>query len=170
MNSQDNLTLKARESVVAAGHLATSHEHQEVVAAHLLNALLEDESGVISSVLTRIGVDLRSLRSDCMALIADRPRVSGDQAQPFVGRELSAVLDEAAKAAREMSDSFVSVEHLLLGLTRGRSPAAALLKRHSVDAARVLTVLKEVRGAQGASDENAESRYRSLERFCRDLT
>ena len=170
MVAQDKMTLKARESVATAGHLAKDNGHQEVVAGHLFSALLSDESEVISSILARIGIDLPVLRSDCSVLLADRPRVGGATAQPFIGNELSAVLDEAAKAAHEMADSFVSVEHLLLGLTRGRSPVAALLKRHGVDTARVLAVLREVRGSQGASDENAESRYRSLERFCRDLT
>jgi len=170
MKSQDKLTLKAQESVANAMHLAKEHGQQEVVGAHLLSALLQDESEVISPILARIGVDRRELRSECAALIADRPRVHGEAAQPFAGKELSAILDEATSSAHEMGDSFVSVEHLLLGITRARNPSAALLKRHGVDPARVLAVLKEIRGAQGASDENAESRYRSLERFCRDLT
>src|SRR5262249_11041099 len=97
------------------------------------------------------------------------PRVQGGDSPP-IGDALRRTLEAAEKTADGFKDDFVSVEHLLLALLEGRSPAADLLRQTGVDRARLLEALKSVRGAQRVTSQNPEDQFQALEKYARNLT
>ncbi|HEX5138439.1 MAG TPA: ATP-dependent chaperone ClpB, partial [Planctomycetota bacterium] len=159
-----------REAVNAARLLAEKSNHQELSPEHLLFALLEDREGVVPSVLERLGANITALRAGATTALARAPAVTGGGAgEVRLSRRLSRVLDEAVETAKKLTDEYVSVEHLLLALLADKE-SKELLGKAGVTREGFLAALKEIRGAQRVTDEEPESKYKVLERYCRDLT
>src|SRR5512134_1089020 len=113
----DRFTVKSREAVNAARLLAERSGHQELLPEHLLFALLEDREGIVSSVLERLGANTTAVRAGATTALAAVPKVTGGGAgEVRLSRRLSRVFDEAAEAAKRLTDEYVSAEHLLLAL------------------------------------------------------
>jgi len=166
----DKLTVKSREALNAARLLAEKSSHQELLPEHLLFALLEDPQGIVSSVLERLGANTTALRAGATSALARVPAVTGGGAgEVRLSRRLSRVFDEAFETAKRLTDEYVSVEHLLLALLADKE-AKELLRKAGVTSEGFLAALKEIRGAQRVTDDEPESKYKVLERYCRDLT
>jgi len=166
----DKLTLRSREAVEAARRLAENSKHQELDPEHLLFVLAEDKEGVVRNVLDRLGADTTALRAAVTDTLAQVPAVSGPGASGvMVGRRLARTFQTAFDTAQELKDTYVSVEHLLLALL-GDERIQPLLNRAGVTREGFLAALKEIRGAQQVTDEDPESKYEVLEKYCRDLT
>ncbi len=171
MNPRDSFTHRAADALQRAAALAVEDGQQVVTALHLLSALLEESDGVVLPVLEQLGVDARALAADTMSARRRLPSVSGATASPYAGPDLTAVLDGARAAARDLKDDYVAVEHLLLGLVApDAGPAAGLLAARGVERERLLGALKSVRGDNRVLDPEAEGRYQALARYARDLT
>ncbi|MFQ5844812.1 MAG: Clp protease N-terminal domain-containing protein, partial [Planctomycetota bacterium] len=165
----DRLTVRARETLDHARRLAEKSNHQELLPEHLLFALLEEEGGVVRTVFDRLGADTTALRAGVADALAGLPQVSGPGARLQGGRRLVQVFDRARERAKEFGDEYLSVEHLMLGLL-GDSGTGALLQKAGVTADGLLAVLREIRGGHRITDEDPESKYQVLERYCKDLT
>jgi ATP-dependent Clp protease ATP-binding subunit ClpB len=98
------------------------------------------------------------------------PRVSGGAGQPSLGRDANQALDAGWRQAQQLKDEYLSTEHILLGLLESGGDAARLLKQLGVTLQAVLQAMKEVRGTQRVTDQNAESTYEALQKYSRDLT
>jgi ATP-dependent Clp protease ATP-binding subunit ClpB len=164
----DKLTVKSQEAVQRAQHLAVEKGHPEVDPLHLLAALLDEEDGVARPILEKVGVNLAQLRRQVQAELDRRPQVSGGS-QPGANRQLMAVLEAAMQEAAAMKDEFVSVEHLLLALTKQESPARQMLQIHGVREKDILEALKSVRGSARVTDQNPEGQYQALQKYGIDL-
>jgi len=164
----DQFTLKAREAIGSAQTTAEKNDHPEVTPEHLLQALLAQEGGVVPSALGKAGVDTAAIAADVARALDALPRTQG--AATHVSPKLDSVLKTALREADSLKDQYVSTEHLILGLTEGKTPAAEALRRHGVTRDGLLEVLKEIRGNQSVTDPNAEDRYQALERYAKDLT
>jgi ATP-dependent Clp protease ATP-binding subunit ClpB len=171
MDNFNKLTEKAQQAIVRAQSIARDYNAGEIDAEHLLAALLEDEEGVPDTVLRQLGVDVASLQQELSGILAKRTKVYG-ASEPSFGRDLRDILARAGQEALNFKDDYISTEHLLLAITetRGKSEAAALLKK--VDATResLLKALSAVRGSQRVTDQAPEGKYQALERYGRDLT
>jgi len=166
----DKLTLRSREAVDAARRFAEKNQHQELVPEHLLFVLVEEADGVVRAVLERLGADLTALRAGFGDALASIPAVSGSGVEGVVlGRRLSRVFDAAFEVAKQLKDEYVSVEHLLLGLLAD-DQTGPLLSKAGATREGFLAALKEIRGSQRVTDEDPESKYQVLEKYCRDLT
>jgi ATP-dependent Clp protease ATP-binding subunit ClpB len=163
----DKLTIKAREAIAAAQEVAARLGHPEVLPAHVLLALLEQQDGLIPPLLRKVGADPAALRRDVEADLGRQPRVSGAGYEVGLGARARKLLDTAQDEADRMKDEYVSSEHLLLAALRVDGQA---LGRHGVTADAVLKALEDVRGTQRVTDPEAEGKYQALERYCRDLT
>ncbi len=120
----DKLTMKSQEALQDAQKLAEKKGNQQLDAEHLLWALLEDEDGVASQILKKIGVNTQSLRKDVEGVIDKFPKVIGATplGQIYVSPRLKQVMETAEKNAQHLKDDYTSVEHLLMALDiRGRS-------------------------------------------------
>ncbi|MBF0567244.1 MAG: ATP-dependent chaperone ClpB [Nitrospirae bacterium] len=168
----DNLTIKSREALRDAQSIATARGNQELQPEHLLLALTADKEGTPSQILTKAGANVERLKAEAEGAAGKFPQVSG--AQPighlYMSTKLKDVFDEATAQAKHMSDEYVSVEHLLLGLILKGGGAAELLRRHGVDRDTLLAAMMEFRGTQRVTDENPEDKYQALKKYGRDLT
>ncbi len=166
----EKFTLKAQEAVRAASALAQTRDNPSVENEHILLALLQQEEGVVPALLDRIGGDKASLVTAAESLVAKLPKSYGAAAQLYLSNSASKALAKAESEAAALKDDFVASEHLLLGILAVEGPASSLLKAQGVNKDRVLSALVSVRGSRRASDQEAEEKYRILERYTRDLT
>src|SRR5205085_950239 len=109
----------------------------QIEPAHLLAALLKEDSGIVRPVLEKIGVNVGQLETIVEAELKHLPRSSGGS-PPSIGNQLSKVLDAAQSEADNMKDDFVSTEHLLLALTGTKSKAQEVLQLNAIDKNKVL--------------------------------
>jgi ATP-dependent Clp protease ATP-binding subunit ClpB len=164
----DQFTVKAQEAIASAQTTAEKNDHPEVTTEHLLRALLDQEGGVVPSVLGKLGVQPESVGQDIDRALAALPRTQG--AATHIAPKLDGVFKQALREAESLKDQYVSTEHLLLALLEGKTASAEALKRHGVVRDATLKVLREIRGNQRVTDPNAEERYQALEKYSRDLT
>src|SRR5688572_25252121 len=167
----NKFTEKAQEAVVAAQALASELNHAQIEPEHLLVTLVEQQGGVVPSVLRKLGADPGDAAKAAREALARQPKAHGG-AEPYLSPRLRAVADAAQAAAKSMQDEFVSTEHLLLGLLgeSGKQPAVDLLKSRGITRDRVLEALASVRGSQRVTDQNPEGKYEALQKYGRDLT
>ena len=169
MISFDKLTIKSQEALSRAQQFASEHGHQQIEPAHLLDSLLEPQDGISRSILKKIGVDPDLLKSRADELVAKFPKVSGGVGQIYLSPAANDLFEKAFKAANQLRDEFVSVEHLLIALCDDKSDAGQLLRDNGVTREIVLKVLQQVRGTQRVTDQNPEEKYQALKRYSRDL-
>ncbi|MFC1570237.1 ATP-dependent chaperone ClpB [Candidatus Omnitrophota bacterium] len=165
----EKLTQKTQEAIRSALREAVDRGNQEVTPEHLLYALLSDASGTCVTILKKIGVDIASFKSDLEGELDKKAKVSGASAQPYLSAEMDKVIQMADKEARSLKDEYISVEHLLLAMTKEKGSVSELLKRYHITADAVLSALQEIRGGQRVTDEDPEGKYQALEKYGRDL-
>jgi ATP-dependent Clp protease ATP-binding subunit ClpB len=169
----NRFTEKAQEAVRAAQTLATRYGNQQIEVEHLLNALLDQQGGLVPSVLTRAGVVVEPLREALERDINRLPKVGGPSApvdQVYITARLNKVFVAAEDEAKKLKDEYVSVEHLLLAIIEDGGPASRALKTAGATRDRIEKALMEVRGHQRVTSQNPEDTYEALERYGRDLT
>ena len=170
----DRLTIKSQEALAAAARLAQERRNPQVTPAHLLAVLLEGEEagGVVVPVLTKLGVSLPALRAEAGRALEELPRL-GEGSSVEEGRpaaELVAVLRAAEAQAKELTDEYISTEHLLLALAQDSGRAGQALRAVGASPERLKQALAEVRGPHRVTDQSPEEKYQALERFGRDFT
>jgi len=166
----ERFTDKAQQALYEAQSQAQRRNHPELDAEHILLALLEQDEGLVPEILSRVGANPAHIRQHIDVALAEKPRVSGG-GQVYISARAQKVLAKAEEEARRFKDEFISTEHLLLGLLDLPDGAVArVFKNFGVERARVLEVLKKMRGTQRVTDQAAEDRYQPLEKFGRDLT
>ena len=167
----NKFTEKAQEAVLASPSLASELHHAQVEPEHLLVTLVEQQNGVVPSVLRRLSTDPAAVAGALRAHLAKQPKAHGGS-EPHLSPRLRVALDAAQAEAKAMQDEYVSTEHLLLGLLNesGKSTTVDLLKANGVTRDKVLDALTSVRGSQRVTDQNPEGKYEALEKYGRDLT
>ncbi|HHT9105365.1 MAG TPA: ATP-dependent chaperone ClpB [Candidatus Wujingus californicus] len=168
----DKFTIKAQEAVQESQGLAESGRQQQIMAVHLLEALLTQEQGVIVPLLKKLGINTNEIFERTRASIDRLPQVSGSGAhgQAYVSAELRDIFNLAWEEAGKLKDEYVSTEHLLLALVGLKSASAyEILSDAGVTKENVYIALKEIRGSQRVTDQNPEEKYRALERYSKDL-
>ena len=169
MLSSDRLTVKAGEAIQQAASGARRRGTPEIEGIHLLDALLQQEEGIVAPVLLKLGVPVPLVRERLTEALDARPRVSGGS-DATVSRDLNRALDEADAQAQLLKDEYVSTEHFLLGLTDEKGDAGRILREVGATRERVLEALASVRGSHRVMDQTPEEKYQALERYSRDLT
>ncbi len=169
----NRFTEKAQEAVRAAQTLATRYSNQQIEVEHLLHALLDQEGGLVPSILTRAGVNVDPLRAAVEREINKMPKVTGPSGpvdQVYITARLNKAFVAAEDEAKKLKDEYVSVEHLLLAVIEDGGPASRALKMAGATRDRIEQALMEVRGHQRVTSQNPEATYEALERYGRDLT
>lgn len=165
----ETFTIKAQEAVSRSQSLAAEHGQQELVPEHLLNAMLEEKAGIVSSILNHLKLNRDLLLDIISREVARLPKVSA-QNGVFLGRALGAVFTAAQKHAENIGDEYVSVEHLLFGLLEVDSTAKKILVDHGLNADLLLSALKDLRGNQKVTSQNPEATFEALEKYARNLS
>ena len=169
----EKFTEKARDLVQSAQDILVRYQHTQLDTEHLLLAMLEQNEGLAVQVLQKLNVDTRALGHATEEALARAPKVqyADSGAQIYITPRIKKVFDLAKEEAQRLQDSYIGVEHLLLGLVNeGDGGAARLLKQQNVDEEKLYKALQAIRGNSRVTDENPEEKYRMLERFSRDLT
>jgi ATP-dependent Clp protease ATP-binding subunit ClpB len=164
----DKLTIKAQEAIVAAQSKAASQGNPELDPLHLLDALLQDQEGVVVPLLKKIGASFDKIQTITASELERLPRSSGGR-QPGIGPSLQKVFEASASAATSMKDEYVSTEHFLLGLCRTNNKAGDVLKLMGIDENDILGALQSVRGSARVTDQNPEGKFQALEKYGIDL-
>lgn len=170
MVDPQRFTIKSGEAVREAGTLARSRGNPVIDDIHLFLTLLRQEAGVVAPLLEKCGADTAGLEREAAEEVNRLPVQSGAVTESF-SRELTRSLEAADGLARELGDSFISTEHLLLAMadTAG-SATGKLLASRGLDRTALLSALESVRGAHRVTDVEPEGKYRALERYTTDLT
>ncbi len=164
----EKLTIKAQEAVAHAQQLASERGNPQMEALHLLAGLLAESDGIMQPLLAKIGVNRTQLQGTVDSELKRLPQVSGGAAPP-VGQSLAQVLQGAQNEATQMKDEFISTEHLLLALTKVKSPAQSLLQLNGVRENDILNALRSIRGSARVTDESPEAKFQALEKYGIDL-
>src|ERR1051325_2618365 len=164
------LTEKAQEAVMTAQNLASEMTHAEITPEHLLVALVEQENGIVPSILRKMALDPKDVAGQARMLFESMPKAYG--ADVRLSPRVNLIVQSAQAEATRMQDEYTSTEHLFLALAdeKGRSPAAQLLKRLGVTKDALYQALTQVRGNQRVTSQNPEATYEALTRYGRDLT
>ena len=169
MSILERFTVKAQEALASAQQSAQKAGNTEVSTVHLLDSLLTQGEGLAGPLLARLGVDAGALGAAVEREKAKLPRLEKGLAEAHPSVELQEVLRGAMEEADALKDDYVSSEHLLLAMLRGRTAVAGILASAGVTRDNLLQALTTVRGSARAADQNAESTYRALERFTTDF-
>jgi ATP-dependent Clp protease ATP-binding subunit ClpB len=168
----DRFTIKSQEALQAAQRLADERRNPQTVPEHVLAVLLEQDGGIVTPVLRKLGVDPTAVRQSNSQALDALPKLQGAASPEPAGgsSELVQILRDAETEMRELSDEYVSTEHLLLAIAQHPGKAGDALRSNGATHEQLLKALSEVRGSHRVTDENPEEKYRALERYGRDLT
>jgi ATP-dependent Clp protease ATP-binding subunit ClpB len=166
----NKFTEKAQESVITAQNLATELTHSEITPEHLLVALVEQDSGIVPSILRKMALDPAHVAAEARKVLDSLPKQYGGDVR-FSPR-MNLIFESAQAEAKRLQDEYVSTEHLLVALATetGRSAGAQLLKRLGITKDTLYQALTQVRGNQRVTSQNPEATYEALARYGRDLT
>jgi ATP-dependent Clp protease ATP-binding subunit ClpC len=170
----DRFTERAQDAAQRAAEIIQRYGHNQIDTEHILLALIEQPQGVITQILERLNIDIEPLSEKIDNLLRTTPKASiygGGAGQIFITPRVKRVVDMANQEANRLDDEYISTEHLFLAIISERNTAIArLLDEEGISKDRVYDAIKEIRGGQRVTDRKAESRYRTLEKYSRDLT
>ena len=162
-------TLKTQEAIDAAARSARTNSNPEVTPDHLLAGLIRQPEGLVLPLVRKLGLDPVSVRNAADEAVAELPRAHGGETR--FGKDLVKLLDDADEVRTDLTDEYLSTEHLLIALAdldQTRKPAARRLG--DLTREQVLAAVAEVRGAARVTSQNPEDTFQSLEKYGRDLT
>ena len=164
----DKYTRKSLEVVEKAKEKALEYDNQELTQMHLLAGLLEIDDSLIAKIFEKMGVNVTSAMNAVEDKLARLPKVSGGNM--YAGNNFSKALIQAEKEAKQMGDTYVSVEHLFLGMVdKADSDIKEFLKGWGVSRNAFLKELAEIRGNHKVDSDDPESSYEAMEKFGYDL-
>jgi ATP-dependent Clp protease ATP-binding subunit ClpC len=170
----ERFTERAQDAATRAYEILQRYGHNQVDTEHLLLSLLEQSGGAIPQIMEILGVDVSVLRSRLDDMLHASPKAAiygGGAGQVFITPRVKRVIDLANEEANRLRDEYISTEHMLLAiLTERNTPIAKILADNNITRERVLDAIKDLRGGQRVTDPQAESRYRTLDKYSTDLT
>ena len=161
-------TVKAQEVVQQASGIAASGGQQAIETGHLLQAIIQSDENLTGFLFKKLNINRPQLDIRLSEIVAAYPKVSGGD--PYLGNDAAAALQKAEGYLPEFGDEFVAVEHVLLGIFAGRDRTAQALKDLGVTEKLLKAAIKELRGGSKVTDQHAEGKYRSLEKYSVNLT
>ncbi|MBP3620430.1 MAG: ATP-dependent chaperone ClpB [Lachnospiraceae bacterium] len=160
----EKFTRKSLEVIENCEKLAYEYNNQEIDQEHLLCSLVTVEDSLIAKLLENMGINVDSFSKECEKLVAYRPKVSGGKL--FTSPDFSKALIQAEKEAKQMSDSYISVEHIFLGILEKMNKAVkGLIMGYGINRNKFLEALAGVRGTKRVESDNPESTYDTLNKY-----
>jgi ATP-dependent Clp protease ATP-binding subunit ClpC len=170
----DRFTERAQDAAQRAAEIIQRYGHNQIDTEHILLALIEQPQGVIPQILEKLNVDIEDLTDRIDHQLRTTPKANiygGGAGQIFITPRVKRVVDMANQEANRLNDEYISTEHIFLAILSERNTAIArLLTEVGITKDRVYDAVKEIRGGQRVTDRKAESRYRTLEKYSRDLS
>ncbi|MEK7281379.1 MAG: AAA family ATPase [Chloroflexota bacterium] len=168
---QEKFTEQAQEALTLSQELVRRYHHNQWDVEHVFLALLSQDSSLALQVFQELGVDGERLKTQLESALEQAPKLTFEGTQLYSTPRVVHLLEAAAAEAERMKDEYVGVEHLLLSITAEKAGASAqLLRQAGVTQEKLYQALQHIRGGHRVTDPRAESKYRSLEKYGRDLT
>ncbi|KAH7652401.1 ATP-dependent Clp protease ATP-binding subunit ClpB protein [Dioscorea alata] len=168
--TQQEFTEMAWQAIVASPEVAKESKHQIVETEHLMKALLEQKNGLARRIFSKAGVDNTRLLDATDKYIQRQPKVLGENPGSMLGRDLEALIQRGRDYKKEYGDSYVSVEHLVLGFVEDRRFGKQLFKDFRITLEALKSAIQAIRGRQNVIDQDPEGKYEALEKYGKDLT
>src|SRR5512136_3198071 len=170
----DRFTERAQEAAQRAAEIIQRYGHNQIYTEHILLALIEQPGGVIPQILEMLNINAQALTERLDATLRASPKANifgGGAGQIFITPRVKRIIDLANEEANRLKDEYISTEHIFLAILSERNTSAArVLESAGLTRERVLDAIMQLRGGQRVTDPQAETRYRTLEKYSRDLS
>lgn len=163
----EKFTIKSQEALQKSAEIAMGLQQQAIEPGHVLKAIFETDENVTSYLIKKLVINTGVFQTRLEELLNSYPKVSGQQ--PYLSSATNTLLQQAEKELREFKDQYIAVEHLLLALLAGKDKAAQVMRDVGFERSTLLKAIKELRGGSSVTDQNAEAKYKSLERYSKNL-
>lgn len=166
----NKLTVKAQEVVQNSLDIARNYSNQVLEPEHILAAMIEEGNGLTENIIRKTGGNANKIKIQISEVIDRLPKISGSAiSEQQMSNQSASLFDTAFKEAGNLKDEYISIEHLLLALSKNQGKAGQLLRDSGVSYDIILKALVDVRGNQRVTSQNAEDTYQSLNKYGRDL-
>ena len=166
----ERFTEQAWAAIVSAQAIAQAKKQQQLETEHLFLALLQQNQGLTVRILEKASVDTSKLTIEVEQFIQRQPSLGAAPESVFIGKGMQTLLDRSEGVKKELEDSFISIEHLLLALGIDERCGKQLLQAANLNENKLRDAIKAIRGSQRVTHQNPEGTYESLEKYGRDLT
>ena len=166
----NQLTQKSIEAIQHAQQAAAERQNTQLEQVHLFHALIDDSNDLNAQLLEKMGKDVAAIRQDALNAMGQLASYSTQSSEPYASPALNQALNKAEAEAKRMGDTYISVEHLMLGLMEcADATLKQIFRKHGIDRSAYLNVLKEVRGNRQVDTDNPEGTYDVLKKYGQDL-
>lgn len=168
----EKFTAASRGVISASQMLAAKNNHQQILPIHLLASLLEEESGIVLNLLSKVGVDERIVKTGIDKELSSVPQVQvhGGGGQVTLSSEALKVLEKALSLSKDNKDSFTTIEKLFEAVAYDKGTAGNILSSAGLSPKKLSAAIMELRKGRTASSESAEESYDALLKYGRDVT
>lgn len=166
----DKLTNKFQMALGDAQSLALGQDHAFIEPLHVMKALLDQQDGGMSSILTKAHVNMTQLRSQIDAALNRLPKVEGTGGEVHISNELNRILNLTDKLAQKRKDQYISSDLFLLAAVEDNGTLGDILRKSGATKATIEKAIEEDRGGQKVDDPNAEEQRNALSKYTIDLT
>jgi len=166
----DKLTSKFQEALAAAQSMAVGKDHQFIEPAHLMLALLQQQSGTVKPLLAQSGVNITAYQAELENQLSRMAQVEGGSGDIHISQDLNRLLNQTDKLAQKRQDQFISSELFVLAMIEDRNKAGDLLRQHGGNKSSLEAAIEKIRGGEKVTDQNAEEQRQALEKYTIDLT
>lgn len=163
----NQFTIKSQEAIQKAAELAMAEQQQAIEPAHILKGILSEDENVTDFLFKKLSVNKGLVGQKLEELIKGYPKVSGQQ--PYLSNSSNQVLVKAKEYLKTFGDEFVAIEHLILSILAVGDKTGHLLKDQGLAEKPLIEAIKELRKGNKVTDQNAESKYRALEKYSKNL-
>ncbi len=163
----DKFTIKSQEALQKSAEIATAAQQQAIEPGHLLKAILETDENVSNYLYKKLNINSTILETKLDEIVNSYPKVSGQQA--YLSTNTNTVIQNAEKELRALKDEYIAIEHLLLALLSTKDKVSSIMKDAGFEKGSLIKAIQELRGGANVTDQNAEAKYKSLERYSKNL-
>jgi ATP-dependent Clp protease ATP-binding subunit ClpB len=163
----NNYTIKSQEIIQNSSELANSKGNQAIETGHILSAILKVEETLINFIFKKLNTPKNLINQKLEEIVQSYPKVNGGS--PYLSNDAASALSRASNYLKEFGDEYVAIEHLLLGIITGKDQTANMMLDMGMSEKNLKTAIKELRGSSRVTDQHAEGKYRSLEKYSINL-
>ena len=168
---QEKFTEQAQEAITLSQQIVQQYQHNQWDIEHILLALLQQERGLVSEIFTDLGIDVEPIKREIDTVLGSLPKVAYQTGQIYATPRVGELFKNAEEEANRLKDEFIGTEHLFIAITKDeKGESTRILKKAGINQEKVYQALEKIRGGHRVTDQRAESKYRSLQKYGRDLT
>ncbi|MBN1367528.1 MAG: AAA family ATPase [Dehalococcoidales bacterium] len=168
---QERFTEQAWEAVTSSQQMVMQLQQNQWDVEHILLALLSQEKGLVPDILRDLNANPEEVKNQVQAALNGMPKVAYQTQQIFATPRINELFANADAESKRLKDEFIGTEHLLIAIASdSKGEASKILAQYGIDKEKIYKSLQKIRGGHRVTDARAESKYRSLEKYGRDLT